>query len=75
MTHCDVLSRYQPAQIAKTDCQMTRFETWTSVAGNWRTNHAKMTLRDYDLKAAAMDRTRTLHEGAKNTQAVVQNAQ
>jgi len=53
---------------------MTRFETWTSVVRNWRTNHAKLTLRD-KLRAAAMDRIRTLHEGEKNTYTVVQNPQ
>jgi hypothetical protein len=53
---------------------MARFETWTSVARNWRTNHAKLTWCD-KLKAAAMDRTLTLHEGEKNTQTVVQNPQ
>jgi len=43
---------------------MPRFETWTSVARNWRTNHAKLTLRD-KLKAAAMDRICTIHDGEK----------
>jgi len=37
---------------------VTRFETWTSAARNWRTNDAKLTLR-YNLQADAMDRTRT----------------
>jgi hypothetical protein len=45
--------------------RMTRFEMWTSVARNWRTNHAKLTLR-HKLNAAAMERTRTVHEGGIN---------
>lgn len=43
---------------------MTRSETWTSAAPTCWANRAKWKLRD-KLKAAAMDRTDTLHEGKK----------